>query len=79
MKGSKAFLEVHSLSCQQEDKGQRQEVRLSGTMCPHPGGPANDLIVIGGQYGFFFFPCTLRQVDCTPYDVLWAYASSVLS
>lgn len=20
-------------------------------MCPHPGGPANDLTVLGGQYG----------------------------
>lgn len=32
-------------------KGWDRRMRQSGTMCPHPGGPANDLTVLGGQYG----------------------------
>lgn len=38
---------VMSAGGQRTDKRSRQ----SGTMCPHPGGSANDLAVLGGQYG----------------------------
>lgn len=48
-------------------------MKRSGAMCPHPGGPASDLTVLGGQYGISCISDTPGAGPSVVVDALWAY------